>query len=770
MAVLVSELEVSKEIEGEFLDLVQGIRRHFSTDIKPAEEVVFIGIDDKTCDPLSFPPYSEQFGEGGWQTRELWTFPMQFCRQFFQPRVLAYDILLPHSKPIDAVPESPLLAPLHGANSRIARNQIAEIESQGNDEIQVQLINLAELPDPGVPPTKAVFAFEFASNPLKIARLIEQGGRLDFLKNHEIHADCIRSPHALPVYNAASPLLTQLIASPVSLGSVNDLAKTGSTIRRMPLILAHQDPRQPGEIHYTPSFALQSILAFRGIDPTALRPLPEGNPGLEVVPGKYLRIRDGDWERTAPIDAEGNLLLNGRFHFLDFRGISYIYLVKQGILLAEGKADSLTLELQKALKGKIAVVGTSYTGGPDLGNFPLNRNTAKAFAHLLIIDNFLRNDFLRPANRTETSLLFAGISLLAFVTTQSKLRRSSLLFLLPVLILLGLWLSFQLGSLVFPALASMTLCGGLLGLNSYLAYRTEAAQREQVRKLFSAAVSPNVLEMMEHSKDPNLLQGMRRDVTIFFSDLAGFTSIAESMEPQVLHALLRRYFEPMTDIVLAHDGYLDKFIGDAILAVWGCLIPQSDHAVRACRAALAQAAALEPLAETIFKETGTRLGVRMGINSGTVSAGIVGTNSKFQFTVLGDAVNFAARLEPANKDYGTQITIGHETRRQAGDQIVARLLDKIIVKGKTEPVEIHELIALSVPGQPIPDWVSMYEKGLRLMWSQKWNEALEAFDETIRLHNGKDGPSETMKYRIAEYQKNPPPSDWQGAYVRKAKD
>ena len=146
-------------------------------------------------------------------------------------------------------------------------------------------------------------------------------------------------------------------------------------------------------------------------------------------------------------------------------------------------------------------------------------------------------------------------------------------------------------------------------MNSYLAYRTEAAQRDQVRKLFSAAVSPNVLEMMETSKNSDALYGMRREVTVFFSDLAGFTSIAEKMEPHDLHALLRRYFEPMTDIILKHDGYLDKFIGDAIFAVWGCLIPQSNHALKACEAALAQAATLEPLAETILKETGIRMGV-----------------------------------------------------------------------------------------------------------------------------------------------------------------
>ena len=196
----------------------------------------------------------------------------------------------------------------------------------------------------------------------------------------------------------------------------------------------------------------------------------------------------------------------------------------------------------------------------------------------------------------------------------------------------------------------------------------------------------------------------------------------------------------------------------------------ADHAAQACLAALEQQERLAGLRPVLREKYGKDVVVRMGINSGSVTAGNMGSDKRFQYTVMGDAVNQAARLEPANKDYGTTIIIGETTYEEAKGMIEARLLDKLIVKGKTRPISIYELLARK--GQLAPEKqnvVDLYQSALSLHWERKWQEALDCLDRALALDPG-DGPSVTMRARIIKFQKNPPPATWGGEHERASKD
>ena len=221
---------------------------------------------------------------------------------------------------------------------------------------------------------------------------------------------------------------------------------------------------------------------------------------------------------------------------------------------------------------------------------------------------------------------------------------------------------------------------------------------------------------------------------------------------------------------MARGGYVDKYEGDLIMAEWGVPFAAKDHAAKACLAALEQQRELADLRPILRKEFGYDIFVRMGMNSGVVTAGNMGSDKRFQYTVLGDAVNLAARFEPANKDYKTDIIIGELTYEAARDVVEARLLDRIVVKGISRPVGIYEL--LGEKGRVTPARVrvvDLYVEALRLHWERKWDEATERLAHALEL-DPQDGPSANLLLRIGWYRENPPSPGWQGEHVRATKD
>ena len=300
----------------------------------------------------------------------------------------------------------------------------------------------------------------------------------------------------------------------------------------------------------------------------------------------------------------------------------------------------------------------------------------------------------------------------------------------------------------------------------------ELRTRERIKDTFGKFVDPRIVTRLIGS---GAEQAERRTLTIFFSDIKGFSGISEQLTASAVVNLLNSYFGTVAEVIHAHRGFIDKYIGDAVMAFW--VSPFSagdDHASDACLAALAQQEAITLLRAQLPEITGMRrdppeLAIRMGIATGEAVVGTIGSDSSRSYTVIGDTVNLASRLESINKLYGTSLILSEETYRTAQHVIEARELDLITVAGKTEPVRIYE--AMARVGEIVPEQIQlreMYANGLAGYRRQEWDEAQRCF-ESCQLGDADDGPSRLFIERISLLRSSPPPADWDGVWHFKEK-
>jgi adenylate cyclase len=289
-------------------------------------------------------------------------------------------------------------------------------------------------------------------------------------------------------------------------------------------------------------------------------------------------------------------------------------------------------------------------------------------------------------------------------------------------------------------------------------------------KSFGRYVPKDLVSEMLRTGTEAKLGGDKKELTMLFSDIAGFTSVAETMEPDELVELLADYLEAMSDCIKDNGGTVDKFIGDAIMAFWGAPRDLSDHAAHACRAALAMRARLSRLLEEWDAMGRPRFETRIGLNTGGTLVGNIGAPERLNYTAMGDSVNLASRLENLNKSYGTHILCGDATVKAAGDGFVFRPVDWVAVKGKKRGILISELVGLSDEvDDSIKAAVEEYRAALDLYRARKFDEAATRFDEAGAAFGGNDGPSDTMAARARTYTDAPPPDDWDGTFVMTSK-
>jgi adenylate cyclase len=295
--------------------------------------------------------------------------------------------------------------------------------------------------------------------------------------------------------------------------------------------------------------------------------------------------------------------------------------------------------------------------------------------------------------------------------------------------------------------------------NSLGHYLLEVRERRWLRQAFGHYLSPAVVEDIVTHPERLQLGGTEVEGTVLFADLAGFTSLSETMSPAALIQLLNEYFSPLTRIILAHRGTLDKFIGDAIMAFWGAPLPLPDHAAQACRAALAMQAAMADLRPDWQDRGLPQLTARLGLHSGSLIVGNVGSRERFNYTVLGDTVNLASRLEGVNKLYGTGIMISDAVHRLVAPQFLMRQLDAIRVQGRMQLVTIYELLGEKADAEP--EWLEIFSGGRRAYQAGDWDRAEAYFQEVLSLRP-EDRPSQVFLNRVRHYREHPPSSEWQG--------
>jgi adenylate cyclase len=282
---------------------------------------------------------------------------------------------------------------------------------------------------------------------------------------------------------------------------------------------------------------------------------------------------------------------------------------------------------------------------------------------------------------------------------------------------------------------------------------------------FGHYLAPAIIERLADDPDALRLGGDRRRVTVFFSDLVGYTSISEALKerPEQLVELVNGYFGVMVAIIERHGGYVDKFIGDAVMAVWGAPLPQESQEKKAVAAALACVAALRRFNDEVVvgRHNLPPIGARIGINTGDAIVGNMGSPERLNYTVTGDTVNLASRLEGANKTYGTSIMVGPETADAVAGGVVLRQLDLLAVKGKRIPVRVYEAVgAAGEVGRDALDRIAAYNAALALYSARRFDEAERAFQRLA----GEDAVAALYLARCRAYLAAPPPADWDGSF------
>ncbi|MGI8422896.1 MAG: CHASE2 domain-containing protein [Chloroflexota bacterium] len=322
--------------------------------------------------------------------------------------------------------------------------------------------------------------------------------------------------------------------------------------------------------------------------------------------------------------------------------------------------------------------------------------------------------------------------------------------------------TFTLLNGVYPAV------GMFITLVVVMLYRIvfEQAEQRATKGVMGKYLSPAV--MHEVLKDPDGLKlgGEKREMSVLFSDIRGFTSVSEKMGPQELVHFLNEYLTEMTDLVFEHQGVLDKYMGDAIMAFWGAPTNQPDHAEQACRTGFHMMRRLREL-QPLWSERGLPpLNIGVGVNTGFMTAGNVGSKMRFDYTVMGDSVNLGSRLEGVNKEYGTNIIISNGTYQQVKEKFSARFLDLIAVKGKLEPTPIYELIAPleSTAAQPKPGFLEAWDIAMEHYKAQRFDDARAAFQRVLEV-SPEDGPALMYVERCAEMAAAPPGETWNGVFV-----
>ncbi len=440
-------------------------------------------------------------------------------------------------------------------------------------------------------------------------------------------------------------------------------------------------------------------------------------------------------------------------------------------ILAEGmKQLQEGYTLLSNVRGKIVIIGASAESASDIGPIPFESSAPLMIAHGSIMNTIYQKAFLTPANGIINWLFVLAVSGILFLTgIKIKAALPEIFLSLGLLVTIfiayiifisnGLILDYSF--LTFSALLSFM---AIIG-SKFILYDQ---QKNQIKNTFMQYLSPDVVKQLVENPELATLGGERKEITAYFSDVQGFTSISEGLSPEQLVHLLNEYLTAMTDIILSHGGTVDKYEGDAIVAFFGAPIPHKDHAIRCCRAAVDMQKKLVELREHWKQDGFPTILSRMGMNTGQAVVGNMGSQQRMDYTMMGDTVNLASRLEGANKAYGSFTMISQTTYEYVKDDFLTRKLDLLQVVGKSEPIAVYELIdRRGHADQRTIDILNGYNEALLEYEKRNWEEAMNKFDRIAKEYD--DAPSATYAQRCLKFKRKAPPTDWNGVYVLKSK-
>jgi adenylate cyclase len=565
----------------------------------------------------------------------------------------------------------------------------------------------------------------------------------------------IEQAKRLPRADRLGNTYVDLLQASVRTGSANFPQDEDGIIRRCPTAIWFEGPN-----HIYPSLTMAAAMDVLGVP----------NNGLDYdFDQLVLTMRDttGTIVREIPIDEKGRIYVNYYGYFKTFYYLPYMYCMDPEML------DPTYW------KGKVALVGASLPGLMDLRNTPVQETFAGVEIHANVIHSILQNEFvsITNANTNLWLILMICVFLGALVSISSKT-----LYTLPVpLIVIVAWIIFTyneffmarvMWEIVRPALAMGSTYLGIF-LYNFLVVEKD---KRFLKNTFGAYISPELIDQMFDAKKEPSLGGEEGYHTAFFTDIQSFSAFSEKLSASDLVELLNDYLTEMTDILLDNKGTLDKYIGDAIVAFYGAPAPVDNHEYWACITAIKMQESLDEL-RLKWQAQGDRwpeivhhMQNRIGINTGLMVTGNMGSTMRMNYTMMGDTVNLAARLEASAKQYGIYIQVADETYKACKDKFIWRDLDYVIVMGKTEPAQVFELIA-EKGKMPLgyDKLLDAYHKALAFYRNQEWNKAIEAFkvsDELEDMFPGrKTNPSRVYIPRCEHYKENPPGDDWDSSWA-----
>ncbi len=482
-----------------------------------------------------------------------------------------------------------------------------------------------------------------------------------------------------------------------------------------------------------------------------------------------------DPDHPIPVTSLGYIGLNFKGPKEIFPYISAVDVIKA----VEFNEPELRAKVDKAIRGKNLFFGATAIGIYDMRAFPFDSNTPGVEGHATALNNIIANDSLRTASAIKMAWLPIVLIILVGVVFAGLF---SILDAVPgILVFIGFVLGF--GYLDIHSLFgnNINLPTALIYLETFsifalvlsVKYIIEEKNKKQIKDAFSHYLAPSVVDMVLKDQSKLTVGGERRDLTILFSDLRGFTTISEGMDPKTLSQFLNEYLTAMTDCVFENQGTLDKYIGDAVMAFWGAPVYQEDHILKACKAACLMQKRLEEIAPDFKKRYNIDVGMGVGVNTGTVSVGNMGSQKIFEYTVLGDHVNLASRLEGLTRIYGVGVLSTKNTMdalyEKYTDQIFFRILDSVKVKGKKVATDLVE-VSMEAFDKNADE---LFQQARKSFMNRDWDLAKNQFIESSKIfqqNRGYPDPVASMFTVRCEYFKtHPPVPEWDGSIEMKEK-
>jgi len=718
MLLVLLRLPFTEFIELKFYDLkflYRGAR-------PPSPEVVLVAIDDESVKRVGRWPWS----------REVMAQLLGSLKEY-NPRVIGLDIIFAERQ------ETAALTALQRLRRDLAREQAAspkllDLIQQEERRADVDR-ELAQVIGQG-PPTVLGFFFIGVGGKTKSLTIGQPlGPKVIQASTYNMVRWLDRDSKRVPIMGADSvetnlPLITKAAAGG---GYFNMVPDPDGTVRWLPMALSY------GPDIFAP-LTLVTLQHYRHKAPLGIT--------LSNLGVKEVRLgRD-----KIIVDRFGRM-------FINYLGPPGMFPTYSAVQVMEGALP------KGALKDKLVLVGATAVGIFDLRVTPFSGVHPGLEIQATVVDNILRGDFIRlPANTTVTTI--STVLLLAIIFGLLLPRLSPVGAIAATLLLaLGYltlnYLAFRNYGLQLEVFYPLLEIAGVYTGITLQRFLFEERERVRLKKAFQSYVAPEVINQIIKPPE-NLRQGgERRDSSILFNDIRGFTSLSETMDPEALVAVLHEFLNPMSEIIVKHGGTIDKYIGDAIMALFGAPLDQPDHSRRACRTALEMVRSLKELDKDWLERGRPSLRVGIGINSGPVSVGNMGSSRLFDYTAIGDNVNLASRLEGLNKYYGTEILISASTAQHLDGEFYYREVDLVRVKGKKHPITIYEILGEGTPEENLARFLQLYAEGLALFRERRFEQAQETLQEAIRLKH-QDALCAHYLDWTEKYLKEPPEPEWDG--------